>query len=200
MIGNQQPHTSQVFMATDTHNYQTLISISLLRHHDLFRFSYGLCNVLQFYQLANKRSTNCVVTATLQCEYFCNSACLQIAIVLSEQEWVENNKKLSCFIISWQSKAWLGVIIFPDAMHTRRSNQAITMLHCNVSIMLLIEITSQPQTPPQHTPPPPCWDSPFSCLPAPRKLHNILDISRKYKEGVIIFRFLPKWRWGSGWG
>lgn len=79
MIGNQQPHTSQVFMATDTHNYQTLISISLLRHHDLFRFSYGLCNVLQFYQLANKRSTNCVVTATLQISL--HSASLQIAIV-----------------------------------------------------------------------------------------------------------------------
>ena len=49
-----------------------------------------------------------------------------------------------------KSSARLAVIIFPDAMHTN-SNHAITSLHCNVSIMLLLEITSQPPTPPQHT-------------------------------------------------
>ena len=90
MTVNQQPHTShltsQLFMATDTHNYQKLISITLylciivLRHQDLFRFSYVLylppCQE-EINQLCCHSNTS-NIPAILQ-------AC-SVAIVLSKQE------------------------------------------------------------------------------------------------------------------
>ena len=150
MIVNHQAHTSPPrslwqLKPTIIKNWS---AFCVLRHRPLYYFSY----VLMFYLPPCQQEINqlCCQSNTPLQKY--SAILLACRLPLC---WANKSEltiiKSCCFIISWQSKAWLGVIIFPDAMHTRRSNQAITMLHCNVSIMLLIEITSQPPTPPQHT-------------------------------------------------
>ena len=139
-------------MATETHNYQKLIGILCITSPSSVLLL--ICSNVLSPSLPTRDQPT--VLSQQHCKYPCTLlACrLPLSVVLSEQEWVDDDKKLLFCVLLFHdkaSKAWLGVIIFPDAMHTRRGNQAITMLHCNVSIMLLIEITSQPPTPPQHT-------------------------------------------------
>ena len=76
MIVNHQPHTSQVFMATDTHYYLYYVNMTY--------FASPMFSVSASLSLPTRDQPT--VLSQQHCKYSCNSACLQIGIVLSEQE------------------------------------------------------------------------------------------------------------------